>query len=113
MRGSFTITIGTTPVRLVNLLKGTAFSGASVQGSRSIDPNASELVSSLLITADEANSGTVYGHQTRSDVSSSDYGFKLEATEQRSYSADVPNIGLGLYLVGSGAGQKLHIEFRR
>lgn len=109
MRLTFTITVGTTPTNIAKLLKGTAFSGASVQGSRTIDPNMSELCRSMIIRADDANTGIVYGGN-RSDVSSSDYGFKLEATEERSYANSVNSITYSLYVVGSGAGQKLHID---
>ena len=112
MQMTFTITLGTTPVNVIKLLKGTAFTGASVAGSRTVDPNLSELANSFILTADDANTGTIYGGN-RSDIASTDYGFKLESGQQQSYSDNVPSINLGVYLVASGSGQKVHVEFRR
>ena len=72
-------------------------------------PNA-PLCNELIILADGANSNTVYG-SVISSVSSTDYGFRMEASmEHRQIGDGVPNVPLTVWLVGGAANQKIHVK---
>lgn len=109
---TFTITLGTTPINLFLLLTGTAYTSASVTGSRRMGTPCGRLVRELIIMADDANTGTVYGSGL-STVSSSDYGYRMGASVEHRMigNGDAMSVPLDQWLVASASGQKIHVKF--
>ena len=108
---TFTITIGTTPVDIFELLtRHATYSGASVANSKYLDPKSPSTCEELTIIADDGNSNFIYIGDSAA-VASTDYGIKLAAGfEHRSKSKQL-SVPLHVWVIGGAAGQKLHIKY--
>lgn len=106
-----TITIGTTPVNLLLLLRGEVYAGASLPASYPANPNQRPTCDILAIKNDDASPGKLAWGDT-SNISITDANDVIAPGEQFNFgSGHYPNqISVAKWLVAEAADTDVHIS---